>query len=71
MKKFEVKIYYSGYCSHEVKAKSKNEAVVIARKLALNKDEILSNLENWKEADEAFEIKKLKDTEIMVTANTI
>lgn len=55
MKKFEVKIYYSGYCSHDVKAKNENEAVVIARKLALNKDEILSNLENWKKADEAFE----------------
>ncbi|MBS4407234.1 hypothetical protein [Campylobacter vulpis] len=56
-KMYEVKIYYSGFCTYEVVAKDENGAVEKARKLPINEGEILSNLENWKEADEAFEIK--------------
>ena len=55
---FEVKIYYSGFCTHQVKAKSESVAIIKARKFSINKNEILNNIENWKEADNAEEIKK-------------
>ena len=54
-KHFEVKIYYSGYCTYEVEAENEVEAIINARNLPINKSEILSNLENWKEADIAEE----------------
>ncbi len=50
-KEFEVKIYYSGYCTYLVKADSEAEAIKKARELEINNDEILSSLENWEEAD--------------------
>lgn len=56
VKKFEVKIFYSGFCTFEVHAKNEDEAILEARRLAINEKEILSNLENWKEADTATEI---------------
>jgi len=52
-KQFEVKIYSTGYCTYQVKAKDKNAAVIKARNLPIKQKEILSNLENWHEADEA------------------
>jgi len=55
---FEVKIYHSGFCTYQVKAKTESEAVKKARKFPINKNEIFNNLENWKEADDAEEIKK-------------
>lgn len=57
-KHFEVKIYYTGFCTHQVKEKTKDEAINKARKIPINKNEIFSNLENWEEADNAEEIKK-------------
>lgn len=57
-KNFEVKVYYSGFCTHQVKAKTEGEAIKKARKFSIHKNEILNNLENWKEADNAEEIKK-------------
>jgi len=54
-KHFEVKIYYSGYCTYKVEAENEVEAIINARNLPINKSEILSNLENWKEADIAEE----------------
>lgn len=54
--KFEVKIFYSGFCTYEVEAQNGYEAILKARKLAINENEILSNLENWKEADTFTEI---------------
>jgi len=56
MKKFEVKIYYSGFCSYEIEAENEEDAILQARKLAINQNEILSNFENWEEADTAKEI---------------
>lgn len=50
-KEFEVKLYYSGYCTHLVKANNDSEAIKKARKLEINNDEILTNLENWKDDD--------------------
>ena len=55
MKKYKVKIYYSGFCTYEIEAENEEQAIILAQNLEINKDEILSNLENWKEADEAFE----------------
>ena len=54
-KHFEVKIYYSGYCTYEVEAENEVEAIIKARNLPINNNEILTNLENWKEADIAEE----------------
>lgn len=61
-KAFEVKIYFSGLCSYEIEAENENEAILKARKLPINNKEILSNLENWKEADIAIEIEHEKTT---------
>ena len=55
---FEIKIYHSGFCTYQVKAKTESEAIKKARKFSINKNEILNNLENWEEADNAEEIKK-------------
>ena len=55
MKKYEVKIYYSGFCTYEIDAENEEQAITKARNLEINRNEILSNLESWKEADEAFE----------------
>lgn len=49
--KFEVQIYYSGYCTYCIKANSETEAIEQARLQPINKNELLSNAENWEEAD--------------------
>jgi hypothetical protein len=59
-KKFEVKIYYSSFCTYEVEAENEAGAILKARDLTVIKHEIISNIENWKEADSAFEIKNEK-----------
>lgn len=59
-KLFEVKIFYSGYCTYETEAMNREEAILKARSLEINKNELLSNLENWKEADEVIEIENEK-----------
>ncbi len=50
MKAYEVKIYYSGFHTVEISADSEQQAILKARELAADKDEILSNLEYWEEA---------------------
>lgn len=57
---FEVKIYYSGFNTYHVNAKSEDEAIIEARKLSIKKNEIINNIENWQEADEAIELKNEK-----------
>ena len=52
-KKFEVKIYYSGFCNYQLEAKNEGEAITKARNRQIDCIELLSNLENWKEADTA------------------
>ena len=56
MKKFSVNIYRSGFCNYSIEAKDESEAIELARKLPTNNHELLSNLEVWEEADEAFEL---------------
>lgn len=55
-RKFEIKIYYTGFCTYEIEAQDEAEAILKARKLPVNQNEIISNLENWEEADTATEI---------------
>ena len=55
-KKFEVQIYYSGYCTYDIEANSETEAIELSRLKPINKNELLSNAENWKEADTAIEL---------------
>lgn len=59
-KKYTTQIYFSSFSTFEVEAISKEEAILKARNIEVNKNEILSNLENWKEADTATEIKNEK-----------
>lgn len=60
-KAYAVKIYYTGFCIYEVAANDEYGAIEKARKLSINEMEILSNLESWEEADEAFEIDRQID----------
>ena len=55
MKKFNVRIFYSSFCAYEVEAENENEAILKARELKINNDEIISNLESFKDADETVE----------------
>jgi hypothetical protein len=51
--KFEVQVYYSGFCTYEIEADSEESAIEKARQMPVNQKEILANLENWEEADTA------------------
>ncbi|HNX11919.1 MAG TPA: hypothetical protein PKH68_02915 [Paludibacteraceae bacterium] len=55
-RKFEIKIYYTGFCTYEIEAQDEAEAIIKARKLSVNQNEIITNLENWEEADTATDI---------------
>ena len=52
-KKYDVQIYYSGFSTHSIEAENEEEAILKARKQKIKFDEICSNLESWKEADDA------------------
>jgi hypothetical protein len=54
-KYFETTIFYSGFCTYKIEAANENEAIIKARTLPVNNNEILFNLENWEEADTAEE----------------
>ncbi len=58
--KYEVKIYYSGYCSYIIEADNEEEALKEARLSSINQKEIITNLEPWKEADTAEKMKSGK-----------
>ena len=55
-KKYEVQIYYSTFCSHQVEAINKEEAFLKARRKKLDDGQILSNIEEWNNADTIEEI---------------
>lgn len=55
-KKYEVKIHYSGFCTYEILAENESEAILKARNLQINSKELLSNIDNWEEADIASEV---------------
>lgn len=52
--KFLVRRYFSGFCSYEINADDENSAYEKAKALPIDKDEILSTLEDWKECDEVI-----------------
>ena len=53
MRKFKVRTFYSSFCSYEVEAENEDEAVLKARNLEIDQNEIMLQLEPFKEADEA------------------
>lgn len=55
-KKFEVVIYYTGYYVYEIAAQDETEAILKARILPLKQNELLTNLQNWENADTATKI---------------
>lgn len=62
-KTFSVKIYYSTFITKLVEADNELEAIKIARGQSLDKkDELLSNLEPWEEADTLEETERYEDS---------
>lgn len=57
-KNFEVRIYYTGFCTYLVEAETEDDAIKKARRLPIDEDEIVGNLENWEEADTVEEMEK-------------
>lgn len=57
VKKFEVKIYYTGFCVYEIVAKDSEDAILKARNSSINQNEFFATIENWKDADTATECK--------------
>jgi len=58
-KKFEVRSFYSGFCTHVVKAKNEKDALDKVAGLSLTEEnyaEIKDSLVSWKEADQVEEI---------------
>ena len=55
-KEFDVTIYYSGFCTYKIEAKNEKIAILKARTKTIDKNEIISNIESWEEADTAIEI---------------
>lgn len=58
MNKFKINLFYSSFCSYELEAQNEEEALIKARKLSIDKTQILDNLEPWYEADELYMVKK-------------
>lgn len=54
--KFSIRKYYSGYCSYEVEANDKDEALEKVKEMLINYDEVLGTLEDWEECDEVEQI---------------
>ena len=64
MKKYEVEIYYTGFCSFEVTANNEDEAILKARELPINKEEFLDTIENSESEDNAIETIDEKSSQI-------
>ncbi len=50
--KYIVRLYYSGYCTHEVEADDEDEAFQKASQLPIDLDEVSATLEEWEDAAE-------------------
>ena len=50
--KFIVRRYFSGFCTYSVEAKTEEEAVLRARELPVDLDEVMGTLMDWEEADD-------------------
>lgn len=53
MAEFAVKLYYSSFCEYQIEAKDIEEAILRARELPIDEEQIIQNLEVWSNADEA------------------
>ena len=51
--KFTVHRYFSGFCTYSVEAENEEEAVLKAKQLPVNHNEVMGTLMDWEEADEA------------------
>ena len=49
--KYKVKVHYSGFSTHFVDAECEDDAILKARGIQVDKNEVLNTLENWEEAD--------------------
>ncbi|MBI4726353.1 hypothetical protein HY768_03870 [candidate division TA06 bacterium] len=52
MRQYTIRLFYSGFNTFDITAENENEAIEKARNMYLNKNELLSTLEPWSEADE-------------------
>jgi len=57
--KFEITKYYSTFCTFQINATNEKEAYQLVNKLSIDENQILSNLEDWCDADE---IRKISDS---------
>ena len=58
MKTFTARVYYSTFCTRTVQADDEGEAIQKARSMDFDDEannEILNNLDPWKDCDELFE----------------
>ena len=55
--KFTVRRYYSGFCTDTIEAENEDDAIEKARELPIDEGEILSTLEDWKDADDVEIVK--------------
>lgn len=53
---FEVQIYFSGFSTYIIEAENEKEAIKKARLQPIKQNELFSNIQNWKDADNANEI---------------
>ena len=50
--KFTIRRHYSGFCTDTIEVEDEDEAIEKARELPIDENEILSTLEDWKDADQ-------------------
>ncbi len=51
-----IRKYFSGFCTSEIEANSEDEAFEKTSELPNNYDEVMSNLEDWSDANEIEQI---------------
>lgn len=55
---YEVKIHYSTYASYTVNAENEDLAYEQALNVPVDTEQVIDNLDNWKDADDISEITK-------------
>jgi len=55
--RFEVKKYYSGFCSYEIEANNEEQAYEMVKDMPPNYNEILETLEDWEECNEIEQVR--------------
>ncbi|MCH7826980.1 MAG: hypothetical protein IIC75_03225 [Bacteroidetes bacterium] len=57
--KFEITRYYSTFITIQIEADSEDEAYEKSNSIPINENEILTNIEDWVEADEITRVEDL------------